>query len=293
MPTVKQQIAKYLQEHPEGATDSELHKGLGLKHHPQASQACHQLELEGLVKRVSLSGANIRNYWQGAVFEGHVATGTNTSTVKDQISRYLQDHMEGATDSELYKELGLKYLPQANQACRQLEFEGLVKRIKPPGKSITNYWHETVIKDHVAGSEQAVAKDSHEAWYWEGNVQSMVVRYLAANGYDILRVCDTASRERGKDIEARSAGRPLWVTVKGYPEETPRTRPQIQAGHWFSGALFDIVCWRGEDAEVELALAIPDFPRYRNLAQRIAWVKSSARFCLLWVGEDGNVQIER
>lgn len=135
--------------------------------------------------------------------------------------------------------------------------------------------------------------DPHESWYWEGNVQSAVVRYLAGQGYDILRVCDTASRERGKDIEARSGHAKLWVTVKGYPRDTERTQATVQASHWFSGALFDIICWRGEDENADLALALPDFPRYRNLAERTTWLKSAARFHFIWVSGDGSIEIDR
>lgn len=135
--------------------------------------------------------------------------------------------------------------------------------------------------------------DPHESWHWEGNVQSAVVRYLVGQGYDTLSACNTASRERGKDIEARTGNTTLWVTVKGYPRDTERTKATLQASHWFSGALFDIICWRGEDEDTNLALALPDFPRYRALADRISWLKSAARFCFIWVSENGGIRVDR
>lgn len=216
------------------------------------------------------------------------------ATIRDRILEYLRNCPEGATDAELRAALGIAYHSQVNTCCRALAADGLILRQAEHG-AIRNYpaTRTDGARFVPPTPPPAALPSADEPWYWEGHVQSTVVRHLAADGYDILRVCDTASRERGKDIEARSAGRPLWVTVKGYPEGTPQTRPQTQAPHWFSGAVFDIICWRGEDAEVELALALPDFPRYRNLAQRVSWLKSAARFCFLWVGQDANVQIER
>jgi hypothetical protein len=104
-----------------------------------------------------------------------------------------------------------------------------------------------------------------------------------------MSVADTASRQKGKDIEAVKASRLLWVSVKGYPQGTEKTRPSTQAGHWFKQAVFDILEYRGEDTEAELALALPDFPRYRSLAESIDWLKPKARFTYYWVQESGEV----
>lgn len=49
----------------------------------------------------------------------------------------------------------------------------------------------------------------------EGNVQSRVATHLAATGWSIIRVADTAQRERGVDIIAERAGQRLLVEVKG------------------------------------------------------------------------------
>ncbi len=104
----------------------------------------------------------------------------------------------------------------------------------------------------------------------------------------LRRVLDLAN-ERGKDVEAESDAGPIWVTVKGYPKGTAKTHPSTQAGHWFKKALFDIIVWRGDNLTAELALALPDFPRYRKLATRVAWFQWVARFSFMWVQEDGIV----
>jgi len=124
-------------------------------------------------------------------------------------------------------------------------------------------------------------------------VQARVVAHLRTEGYTILRAADTASKEQGKDIEAQGNGDTIWITVKGYPNGTPRTRPSTQAGHWFKQAVFDILAWRGESAGARLGLALPDFPRYRKLAEKVAWLKPVARFTYIWVSEDGSVKVER
>jgi hypothetical protein len=129
-------------------------------------------------------------------------------------------------------------------------------------------------------------------WCWEGNVQATVVRYLATQDYIIRSVADTASRKPGKDIVAERKGKPIWITVKGYPEGTSKTHPSTQAGHWFKQAVFDIIEYRGESEIAELGIALPDFPRYRSLAQRINWFQPVAEFAYYWVRESGEVVVE-
>jgi hypothetical protein len=130
------------------------------------------------------------------------------------------------------------------------------------------------------------------SWAWEGNVQAAAVAYLARQGWLIRSVADTASRQTGKDIVAEQHGAMLWVSAKGYPPGTPRTRPSAQAGHWFKQAVFDMLAYRGENMDVELAIALPDFPRYRNLALRVNWIRPVARFSYYWVQENGDVRVE-
>ncbi|MBA1340608.1 MAG: hypothetical protein C5S40_00520 [ANME-2 cluster archaeon] len=107
-----------------------------------------------------------------------------------------------------------------------------------------------------------------------------------------MSVADTASHQRGKDIEAENNGKTVWISVKGYPKGTAKTHPSTQAGHWFKQAVFDILEYRGEDSNAELGLAIPDFPRYRNLAEKISWLQPVAEFTYYWVQETGDVLVE-
>jgi hypothetical protein len=126
-------------------------------------------------------------------------------------------------------------------------------------------------------------------WSWEGNVQIAVVNHLLSMGYKIIRTANTKSRKRGRDIEANKDQTKLWISVKGFPVRTSNTPPSIQAGHWFSSVIFDILLWRGENPEVNLAVALPDFPRYRKLSQKMEWLQKPANFSFIWVSEDGTV----
>jgi hypothetical protein len=134
------------------------------------------------------------------------------------------------------------------------------------------------------------AEPSIRPWFWEGSVQSRVVNYLVRNNHTIRSVADTASRTSGKDIIALTPdGKELWISVKGYPEKSPNT----QARHWFSGAIFDLIMYHGENPEVKLGIAVPDgFVTYANLLPRIRWLKESMPFLVYWVHEDGSVRVD-
>ena len=145
----------------------------------------------------------------------------------------------------------------------------------------------------VARPEPTTPASVDRSWYWEGNVQSVIAGYLAAQGYRLRQVANTSTRETGVDVIAEKAGRELWVTVKGYPQGTSKTNPSTQSRHWFSHAVFDVVLYRSRDAEVDIAVGLPDgFTTYLNLASRVGWLKERVPFAFLWVGADGGVREE-
>lgn len=141
----------------------------------------------------------------------------------------------------------------------------------------------------------------HEEWFWEGNVQATIVRHLATEGWDIRRVADTASRERGVDIEAVLDGTQLLVEVKGYPSttyasgeragETKRTSAPLQARAYFSHALLAGVLLRADHDMARVALAFPDNETYLTLARRSAPTLASARIEVWLVNAGGSVEV--
>lgn len=217
-------------------------------------------------------------------------------TIRERIIGYLQNHPEGVDDDMLAEALGLSQRQQANARCRQLENEGLVVRRRLGGK-IHNFWQNIpqrplLLDLHV---DEAVAQShpvSSEPWYWEGNIQAQVINHLASQKYLIRSVADTRSRQQGKDIVAERDEKELWITSKGYPKGTDRTQPSTQAGHWFKHAVFDVLEYRGENMSVGLGIALPDFRRYRSLADRIAWLKPIVKFVYYWVQENNTVICE-
>jgi hypothetical protein len=216
-------------------------------------------------------------------------------TIKQRIISYLQIHSEGVNDDELAIVLGLSARQQANIRCRELEKDGLIVRRLLNGK-IHNFWigKDAVIMPSAPSIpqivENAVPKFAH--WFWEGNVQSKVIKYLERLGYQIHSFANTATHQRGIDIVAEKGGKTLWVSVKGFPRGTAKTNPLVQAGHWFKQAIFDMIEYRERDKNASLAVALPDYPRYRALAQKITWVKPIANFSYFWVKENGEVSLE-
>jgi len=122
---------------------------------------------------------------------------------------------------------------------------------------------------------ESIPLGGHADWFWEGQVQAALVRHLAAEGWTIETVADTASKARGDDVRASRGGRTLRVEVKGYPTvgyadprragETKRARPSNQAGHWFGQALLRVMRDLGRHPDDLVAIALPDWPRFHAL----------------------------
>lgn len=183
---------------------------------------------------------------------------------------------------------------QVNQICRPLQKQGTIKRtrincplcrtFKIVNSLIDNTSH---IIDQPA---RANATQPSKPWSWEGNIQDVIVQYLRQKGHKIIRVSNTENREQGKDIVATThTGQPLWVSVKGLPEKSAN----IQARHWFSQALFDMILYRSENSNAKLGIGLPDnVPTYLNLVSRVAWFKQACGFTFFWASQNGKVREE-
>ena len=214
--------------------------------------------------------------------------GSHTS----RILAALREYPVGASDAQLAHRLGVTH-QTVNQVSRKLVARGLLLRERQGGTLINRLL--SAESESMSISEGGHASmsliPSSRPWYWEGNTQAKVVDFLVRDGWTIRRVVDTASRERGKDIESERDGTTLWVTVKGFPDPTAKTHPSVQAGHWFAGALFDVICWREEDPAARIAVALPMFERYQALRERTRWLESATPFGYLWVAETGDVLV--
>jgi Holliday junction resolvase-like predicted endonuclease len=143
--------------------------------------------------------------------------------------------------------------------------------------------------------------DSGKEWHAEANVQAAVVTALAGAGWRILSVANTATKERGVDIVAERDAATVGVEVKGYPSrayadpsragETKRTAPSTQAGHWFAQAVLAAMRLRGKEPAWRSVIALPDYPRYRDLHSETDGSLAAAQIEVWWVEADGKVSL--
>lgn len=131
------------------------------------------------------------------------------------------------------------------------------------------------------------------AWPWEGEVQRVFSEWLTALGWSVTSAADTATKAHGVDVIAEKGERRLGAEVKGWPsrgyadprraEETKRTQPTTQAGHWYSQALMKAMMLLDSHPGYESLVVLPDYPRYRDLARRTATGRAAADVHVVFV----------
>ena len=136
-------------------------------------------------------------------------------------------------------------------------------------------------------------------WFWEGNVVDTLAHYLSGEGWLIVNKANTRSKERGVDIHASRGGTTLLVEAKGYPSreyrdpvragDQKRTNPTNQAQHWYSHALLKAIRLQTQHPHAKVALAFPDFPRYRTLFEETHTGLEKLGVAMLTVKENGDV----
>jgi Holliday junction resolvase-like predicted endonuclease len=136
-------------------------------------------------------------------------------------------------------------------------------------------------------------------WHTETNIQASLVTALAADGWRILSVANTATKEHGIDVIATRDNQTVGVEVKGFPSrgyadparsgEVKRTNPSTQAGHWYAQALLAAMRLRGKEPEWRSVIALPDFQRYRDLHAETAGSLGAAQIEVWWVDQLGAV----
>lgn len=115
-------------------------------------------------------------------------------------------------------------------------------------------------------------------WSWEGNVQGAIARFLVAEGWQEPKAANAEIQGRGVDLETWLDERHLVIEVKGFPAKVyaagpkagkPKpTQPTLQASHWFSHALLSALTMRSRYPAAEVAIGLPNVPRYRSLLQQ-------------------------
>jgi hypothetical protein len=200
---------------------------------------------------------------------------------------------------------GVRPRQSVYQACTALREQGILSRLtescegcnrmkitnaslKATGPSKTQSPIQPVTSDNDPRKLSAgISVSVGRPWSWEGNVQDRIVTFLRETGIAVHSQSDTASREQGKDIVAMdSDGKALWVSVKGFPENSPNT----QARHWFAAALLDMALYRSQNSEVRLALGFPaGFKTYESLVNRTSSTLNFLGCHVFWVNQAGSV----
>lgn len=139
---------------------------------------------------------------------------------------------------------------------------------------------------------------ARDRWPWEGSVQAVFVNLLRDHGWSIVAEADTTTKAPGVDVIAVKGDRRLGAEVKGWPSEgyadlrrageTKPTRPSTQAGHWFSQALFKAIMLLDSHSGHESLMVLPDYSRYRNLADRTRTGRRAATIHLVLLTPDGH-----
>lgn len=143
--------------------------------------------------------------------------------------------------------------------------------------------------------------DTGSEWHTEENTQRLLVEWLRAQGWTIVRTANTATREHGVDVIAELGGERLGVEVKGYPSRVyaagpkkgqPKpTAPANQAPKWFSHALVPAMKLRTREPASRSVMCFPDFPVYRKLWTETASSLVGAGIEVWVVGADGGVEV--
>nr|WP_200958099.1 hypothetical protein [Nocardioides sp. Soil805] len=148
--------------------------------------------------------------------------------------------------------------------------------------------------------ESAEVTQAANEWHAEANVQAVLVTALATDGWRILSVANTATKEHGIDVIAARDGQTVGIEVKGFPSRTyadparageqKRASPSTQAGHWYSQAVLAAMRLRGKEPTWSSVIALPDFPRYRQLHFETAGSLSATGIEVWWIDQSGTLR---
>ena len=133
-------------------------------------------------------------------------------SLADDILAVLTRHPAGLTDADLAQRLGRRH-QHVNQVCRQLAVRGALQREQHNG-TIVNLPVLSAQPDRGPSPGPGLAPLSGRSWDWEGNIQAALCRWLSTEGWYLVQVADTASRQRGTDVVAERAGERLHLVSR-------------------------------------------------------------------------------
>lgn len=198
-----------------------------------------------------------------------------------------------------------KHLFEVNRSTRpatvrlRSESDELLSPKSAPLPRVPSQVAEPQVEHNGAPTNPVLGWNPSREWFWEGNIQRRLADFLAADGWSIEQQADTSSRSRGMDLMASKGSQVLVAEVKGYPSvrfargvkrgQLKPTRPQVQARHWFAGALHAGLRYRATRPSAHVVLVFPDFPTYRRLFKEAMPSLRQASLQVYLIAEDGKV----
>ncbi|MFE9188865.1 hypothetical protein ACFYL6_04565 [Micromonospora sp. NPDC007208] len=219
-------------------------------------------------------------------------------TLIDDILVRLRARPGGMTDAELAHATG-KLHQQINQRCRQMQAAGVIVRDRSGAVIVNRVAEAGVPVPQQPAAASALVSAAGRDWSWEGNVQAALCRWLVHEGWSLIQVVDTASKQQGTDVVAERAGSRMHVEVKGFPStsyadprragETKPTPPALQANHWYGAALLKALRLREKHPDECVAMAFPEAAQYRRLLGETQTAIRNMRIDVFLVAEKGLV----
>lgn len=167
-----------------------------------------------------------------------------------------------------------------------------------PTRSVVAERVEVVLPSTVARPQGI---EDRERGFPEKRVQSLVVAFLAREGWTLSSEANTDTRERGIDVVAAKNGLTVGIEVKGYPGtayadprragEVKASHPSVQAGTYFAQAILTAMRLRASRPEMLSVIAVPDAPRFRALAAEVHGSLTAAGIGVWLIDEDGGVDV--
>jgi len=202
-------------------------------------------------------------------------------TLKDRIITLLKNR-DGLTDREITDALLGKNNPQqpVNQACRDLESKGVLRRVIRKDGLKGNFLTEegkrielTQVNDKKS-SEETVSKLN------EDNIKRVLKEYLHAKGWEAQV---SWGKTPGIDINAIKGTERWIIEVKGLGTSNPMNV------NYFLGVLAETL-QRMDDPNAKYSIALPDVKQFRNLWNRLPLLaKKRTGITALFIDEQGNV----
>jgi len=138
-----------------------------------------------------------------------------------------------------------------------------------------------------------------DEWFEEGNIVETLAQFLCSKKYEVRYIKD--KRKRGKDIVAEKKGKKLVIEVKGYPSDKyvsgkkkgkkKKTNPRLQAIHWFSSVMFQVIKAKNEDTGISIGIGLPKFERYLDLIDSVDHFRQQYKVDFYLVDDKQQVSI--